>query len=106
MLKTRLQAAWVRFAAVVDDGVHMMVWAALSLALLAVIATWMNPAKFGSYLWVVSKLGLAAALGYGFDRAAAPGGSPAKLDGIDKAMAQTRRATLMAAAIIAAGLMP
>jgi hypothetical protein len=105
-LKDRLHAAYARFAAVVDDGGRMLLWVLLSLLLLAVIAAFLNPAKFGSYLWVVSKLSLAATLGYGFDRAAAPGGSPAKLDGIEKAMAQTRRATLMAAAIIAAGLMP
>lgn len=104
--KDRLKAAYQHVANVVDDGGRMLLWALLSLLLLAVIAAWLNPAKLGGYLWVISKLSLAAALGYGFDRAAAPGGSPAKLDGIEKAMAQTRRATLMAAAIIAAGLMP
>jgi len=45
-------------------------------------------------------------LGYGFDRAASPNGRPSKLGGIERAMAQTRRATLMAATIVAAGLMP
>lgn len=105
-IKERLKVAYTRFAAIVDDGSRMLLWVVLSLLLLAVIAAFLNPAKFGSYLWVVSKLSMAATLGYGFDRAAAPGGSPAKLEGIEKAMAQTRRATLMAAAIIAAGLMP
>lgn len=106
LLKDRLRTAYARFADLVDDGSRMLLWAMLSLLLLAVIAMFLNPAKFGSYLWVVSKLSLAATLGYGFDRAAAPGESPAKFDGIEKAMAQTRRATLMAAAIIASGLMP
>lgn len=91
---------------IVDDGGRMLIWAVLSLLLLIVIAFFFNPAKFGSYLWVMSKLSLAAALGYGFDRAAAWDAKPSKLEGIEKAMAQTRRATLMAAAIIAAGLMP
>lgn len=85
---------------------RMALWALLSLLLLGVIAGWLNPAKFGSYLWIVSKLSLAAVLGYGFDRAARTGARPDELEGIELAMAQTRRATLMAAAIIAAGLMP
>lgn len=105
-LKDRLRAAFVRLAAIVDDGGRMLIWALLSVLLLIVIAYFMNPAKFGSYLWVMSKLSLAAALGYGFDRAAAWDAKPSQLEGIEKAMAQTRRATLMAAAIIAAGLMP
>lgn len=105
-LKTRCKSAYERLSNIIDDGSRMLLWALLSLVLLAVIAFWLNPAKCGSYLWVVSKLSLAAVLGYFFDRAAAPGASPSKLDGIEKAMAQTRRTTLMAAAIIAAGLMP
>ena len=104
--KARLSAAYQRMAAMLDGGGRMALWALLSLLLLAAIAVWLNPAKFGSYLWTVSKLSLAAVLGYGFDRGASWDSSPSKLEGIEKAMAQTRRATLMAAAIIAAGLMP
>lgn len=104
--KERLHAAYIRFAAIVDDGGRMLIWAVLSLLLLIVIAYFFNPAKFGSYLWVMSKLSLAAALGYGFDRAASWNAKPSQLEGIEAAMAQTRRATLMAASIIAAGLMP
>jgi|GEM_PF-760359 len=104
--KERLSAAYEGFAAALSDFGRMALWALLSLLLLAAIATWLNPAKVGSYLWIISKLSLAAVLGYGFDRAASPDGRPSKLDGIEMAMAQTRRATLMAAAIIAAGLMP
>ena len=85
---------------------RMALWALLSLLLLAVIAIWFNPAKAGSYLWIVSKLSLAAVMGLGFDRAAAPKQKPENLDGIEKAMAQTRRATIIAATIVAAGLMP
>lgn len=104
--KERLSVTYTRFAALVDDLGRMALWALLSLLLLVVIAWFLNPAKVGSYLWIVSKLSLAAVLGYGFDRAASPGDGPSQLDGIERAMAQTRRATLMAAAIVAAGLMP
>jgi hypothetical protein len=104
--KGRLSALYQRVAATVDGFGLMALWALLSLLLLAAIAVWLNPAKFGSYLWIVSKLSLAAVLGYGFDRAASPHAKPSELDGIERAMAQTRRATLMAAAIVAAGLMP
>lgn len=104
--KARLSGAYQRIADTVDGGGRMLLWALLSLLLLGVIAGLINPAKVGSYLWIVSKLSLAAVLGYGFDRAASPGARPSDLDGIERAMAQTRRATLMAAAIIAAGLMP
>lgn len=105
-IKHRFLAVYRGIADAVDGGGRMALWALLSLLLLGVIAGWMNPAKFGSYLWIVSKLSLAAVLGYGFDRAANPDARPSRLDGIERAMAQTRRATLMAAAIIAAGLMP
>ncbi len=104
--KDRLIAVYVRVAASLEGFGVMAAWALLSLLLLLVIAVFLNPAKFGSYLWIVSKLSLAAVLGYGFDRAAAPDSRPSKLEGIEKAMAQTRRVTLMAAAIVAAGLMP
>lgn len=104
--KDRLSATYTRIATMLDGGGRMMLWALLSLMLLLVIAVLFNPAKFGSYLWIVSKLSLAAVLGYGFDRGASPDARPSQLEGIERAMAQTRRATLMAAAIIAAGLMP
>ena len=104
--KERFSAAYTRFAAMLDGAGRMVLWALLSLLLLVVIAVLFNPAKFGSYLWIVSKLSLAAVLGYGFDRGASPDARPSQLAGIERAMAQTRRATLMAAAIIAAGLMP
>lgn len=105
-LKTRIGSTYVKLASALEGFGAMALWAMLSLLLLAVIAVALNPAKFGSYLWIVSKLSLAAVLGYGFDRAASRGSQPEKLSGIEKAMAQTRRATLMAAAIVAAGLMP
>lgn len=105
-MKDRLSALYTRFAASLEGFGMMALWALLSLLLLVVVAVAFNPAKFGSYLWIVSKLALAAVLGYGFDRAASKEAQPEKLEGIERAMAQTRRATLMAAAIVAAGLMP
>jgi hypothetical protein len=78
-------------------------WLALSLLVLLVVV-WLNPAKFGAYLWFTSKISGAFALGYGFDWAAFRGTDPRYLEGIEKTMAQTRRATLIAAAIIGAGL--
>lgn len=78
-------------------------WVLISVALLALVVP-MNPAKLGAYLWAISKIAGAAAIGYGFDWAAFRGADPRYLDGIEKAMAQTRRATLVAAAMIAAGL--
>jgi len=83
----------------------MWLWLAVSLVLLALVAI-VNPAKLGVYGWLVSKLSMAAVLGFGFDRAAFPDARPSALDGIERAMAQTRRGTLIAAALVAAGLMP
>lgn len=79
------------------------IWLAVSLALLALVFLF-NPAKLGAYLWFMSKISGAFALGYGFDWAAFRGSDPRYQDGIEKTMAQTRRATLIAAAIIGAGL--
>ena len=105
-MKDRLSAIYVRLAASLEGFGMMALWALLSLLLLLVIAVVFNPAKFGSYLWIVSKLSLAAVLGYGFDRASSAGNQPEQLEGIERAMAFTRRVTLMAATIVATGLMP
>jgi len=105
-MKDRLTAVYVRLAASLEGFGMMALWALLSLLLLLVIAVEFNPAKFGSYLWIISKLVMAAVLGYGIDRASSRDNQPEKLEGIERAMAQTRRATLMAAFVVAAGLMP
>jgi len=76
---------------------------AVSLLILAAVV-FLNPAKLGAYLWAISKLSGAAALGYGIDTAFFRGSEPRYLDGLEKTMAQTRRATLIAAALIGAGL--
>jgi len=105
-IKERLNVVFQGFLAAANGFGRMAAWALISLALLVVIAVVFNPAKFGSYLWIVSKLSLAAVLGYCYDRAAFPDERPSQLDGLEKSMAQTRRNMLMAACIVAAGLMP
>ena len=105
-IKDRLNVAFQGFLAGVNGFGRMAIWAVVSIVLLIVIAVLFNPAKFGSYLWIVSKLSLAAVLGYCYDRAAFPDERPSQLDGLEKSMAQTRRNILIAACIIAAGLMP
>lgn len=82
-----------------------LAWFAVSLALLAAVAI-VNPAKLGVYGWLVCKLTMAASLGYLFDRSAFSDACPANLEGIERAMAQTRRGTIIAATLIATGLMP
>jgi len=76
---------------------------AVSVLTLAGVAV-LNPAKLGAYLWFISKLSGAAVLGYSADIAFFRGANPRYLDGLDKAMAQTRRATVIAAFVIGAGL--
>lgn len=100
-------AQWIfeRLAATYSSLGLMWAWLAISLVLLGLVAL-VNPAKLGVFGWLVSKLSMAAVLGYAFDRAAFPAARPSRLDGIERAMAQTRRGTLIAAALVAAGLMP
>lgn len=99
-LAKRLGATAARF---MDRYGHIPLWFVISLCLLFIVLP-LNPILAGSYLWFISKLSAAAALGYGFDWAAFRGEDPHQLEGIEKAMAQTRRATLIAAAMIGAGL--
>lgn len=82
---------------------HAWLWLLLSLLLLAVVV-WLNPAKFGPYVWFMSKLLGAAAIGYFVDMGAFPGANPRFQEGIERGMSQTRRATLIAAFVIGAGL--
>ncbi|HEY1129626.1 MAG TPA: hypothetical protein VGF12_09500 [Roseateles sp.] len=81
------------------------VWLVLILSLVLLLPVLLlNPAKLGAYLWFMTKISGAFVLGYLFDLVAFRGADPRYLDGIEKTMAQTRRATLIAAAIIGAGL--
>lgn len=83
---------------------HMAVWAVFSVVLLLLVAP-LNPMLIASYFWVLCKLSAAAALGYGFDWAAFRGQAPADaLEPLEKTMYSGRRATIIAATIIGAGL--
>lgn len=101
----RLKALGSAAAAKLDKLAAFGPLALISILLLAVVAIWLNPAKAGSYLWVISKLSLASVMGEAFYRAMTRK-HPDTLDGLERSMAQTQRATLIAASIIAAGLMP
>lgn len=82
---------------------YIWLWLALSLLLLASVAI-LNPILVASYAWAAAKLTMAAVIGHGVDLTMFRGADPRYLDGIEKSMAQTRRATLIAATMIAAGL--
>lgn len=96
-----------RFANYADNVFERIGWMWLclgtSVLLLALVLpfNWMMAT---SWLWALCKINAAAAAGYGFDWAAFRHDDPSKLEGIERTMAQTRRATLMAAAVIAVGL--
>lgn len=93
-----------RVASLFDRVGFVWLFLLLSALTLAVVVL-LNPAKLGAYLWFVSKLAGAAALGYGFDVAFFRGADPRYLsDGIEKSMAQQRRSVLIGCALIAAGL--
>lgn len=79
--------------------------ALISVVLLIVIVAWLNPAKLTSYMWVITKLLLAAVLGETFYRATRHGSDDSQ-DSLESSMAQNRRAMLIASAIIASGMMP
>lgn len=99
----KLQARLAPVVALFDRIGFVWLWLLISLALLVPVLL-LNPAKLGAYLWFMAKISGAFVLGYGFDLAAFRGKDPRFLDGIEQTMAQTRRATLIAAAIIGAGL--
>lgn len=102
-MNERIRSTLVAVGAGIDRLANFTVLALLSLVLLTLIAAWLNPAKFGSFVWMVCKLSMAAVLGEGFFRAMSRG--QANDDALAVSMAQTQRATLIAASIIAAGLM-
>ncbi|KAF1692744.1 hypothetical protein CSC62_14005 [Pseudoxanthomonas jiangsuensis] len=82
---------------------YMWLWLLVSLLLLMLVAP-INPVLLASYTWAASKMLMAGAVGYGVDWAAFRGGDPRYLQGIEQSMAQSRRGILIAAAMIAAGL--
>lgn len=104
-MSLRFDSVFTRLAGAYASLGAMWLWLVVSLVLLGAVALF-NPAKLGVYGWLVSKLSMAAVLGFGFDRAAFPDARPSQLEGIERAMAQTRRGTIIAASLVAAGLMP
>lgn len=82
---------------------YIWLWFLISLLLLLAVAL-VNPVLLASYIWAASKITMAAAIGFGLDLTVFRGGDPRYLDGIEKSMAQTRRVTLIAAAMLTAGL--
>ena len=67
----------------------------------------LNPAKAGLALWGVSKLALGGYLGYWIDRLAFRAEDrPHVLEGISRGAAWKRRALIIAAALLATGLIP
>ncbi|MGN6229168.1 MAG: putative holin [Dyella sp.] len=66
----------------------------------------MNPAKVGLLIWGASRIGLYAYLGYWVDRIIFPYARPHTLTGIAEGTAWKRRALIVAAALIAGGLLP
>lgn len=93
-------------SAIATQAAHIgYIWlvVAASLVLLLIVALF-NSLLITSYLWAASKVTMAGAIGYALDRAAFPGSDPRYLAGIEQSMAQSRRGVLIAAAMIAAGL--
>jgi len=82
---------------------HIWLFFAASLVLLLIVAHY-NSLLITSYLWAASKVTMAGAIGYTLDRAAFPNSDPRYLSGLEQSMAQSRRGVLIAAAMIAAGL--
>lgn len=104
--QTYLQQFQAKIAAITaffDRIGFVWFWLLVSILLLLLVLP-LNPAKGGSYLWFMSKLCGAAALGYAFDSAFFPGSDPRYQEGIEKSMAQSRRGLLIVGAMIAAGL--
>jgi hypothetical protein len=100
----KLQRRVAPLLAFFDRIGYVWLWLIVSVVVLLLVLP-LNPAKGGAYLWFMSKISGAFALGYGFDWAAFRGADPRYMaEGIERTMAQTRRATLIAAAIIGAGL--
>jgi hypothetical protein len=96
-----------------DKLANFAVLTCISVLLLLVLMAWINPAahpanyalaKFASYLWAISKIIMGAVLGEAFYRASRRGHTSSD-DALEQSMAETRRITLMAASIIAVGLL-
>lgn len=87
---------------------QLRAWPLLALFLATIFAVLMlNQQKAGLTLFGVSKLALGGYLGYWCDRLGfRPEDRPHRLEGISKGTAWKRRAIIIAAAIVAAALIP
>lgn len=83
-------------------------WPLLLLFLITfTVVVFLAPQKAGLALWGVSKLALGAYLGYWADRMCfRDGDRPHLLEGISRGTAWKRRSLIVAASILAAGLIP
>lgn len=95
-------AGWVAFADL-SRGAPLLLVFALAFAVVLDI----NPAKWGLAFWGVGKIALCAYLGYWVDRLCfRPEDRPHVLTGIARGTAWKRRALIIAAAILAGGMLP
>lgn len=79
----------------------------LLFALTFAVVLWLNPAKAGLALWGISKVALCGYLGYWADRLVfRPEDRPHLLEGISRGTAWKRRSLIVAAAILAGGMIP
>ena len=93
------------FRKVADAGRATPLLVVFLVTFIAVAA--LNPAKAGLALWGVSKIALGAYVGYWADRMCfRPEDRPHRLVGIAQGTAWKRRALIVAAAILAGGLIP
>jgi len=102
-----LDPKWTdRLRGIVADALRA--WPLLALFLLTFpVVLLLNPAKAGLALFGISKIALGGYLGYLCDRYGfRPEDRPHALEGISKGTAWKRRAIIMAAAIVAAALIP
>lgn len=84
---------------------------AYPLALVFLIAfavtVFLAPAKAGLTVWGIAKIACGGYLGYWVDRLSfRPESRPHRLDGISRGAAEKRRAWIIGACVIAAGLLP
>lgn len=97
----RLRAQWPT----VRDKLRATPLLALGAVTFGVVLV-MNPAKVGLLIWGASRIGVYAYLGYWVDRVIFPYARPHTLTGIAEGTAWKRRALIVAAALIAGGLLP
>jgi lipopolysaccharide/colanic/teichoic acid biosynthesis glycosyltransferase len=102
-LTERLRSASGRLTDLLTDTGARVLWVLVFLILLAVVAA-ANPAKLLVFAWLAAKIIGAALIGVALFRTWDV--KPETVEGIEHAMAHTRRVTLMAAAIVAAAFAP